>query len=516
MNNISFLDLGIKDFLIKKLNNLNYINPFPIQKLCIPEILSKKDIIGIANTGSGKTLAFVLPILNNLNLNNLYPQILVLEPTRELAIQVSNVFKKFSCDIKNINISILCGGQNYNNQFKSLNLGSNIIIGTPGRILDHINRKTLNLSNINTLVFDESDEILKMGFINEVEKIVSNIDNKNYQTILFSATMSKYIRFNIINKFTKNPKEIIVKNDIVPKIEQNYCIVNSYNKEDVLIKFIEIINFNLLIIFTKKKYSTIYISDLLRSKGYNSCYLNGDMNQLSREKTIESLSNKKFNILVATDIASRGIDIKDIDLVINYEIPENVDTYVHRIGRTGRAGRSGKSILFLNKEFNFIKVLEKKYNYIINKIEFPKDKEINNLRINKFINLVKSYNDLNLYKNGSLLTNENILNNLLDLYKSDVNKLILILLNIISNNNNYYEFISKNKTKIVNNLIKIKLDNKYYNLKNNIFDFLYKKFNIDKKYIKIEKFSEYFLIKIFNKNLNYKDIKSKIYFLINN
>ncbi|BBA84990.1 DEAD/DEAH box helicase [Candidatus Nardonella dryophthoridicola] len=442
-NNLSFNDLGINNkFLIDKINNLNY-KPFPVQIKCIPEILNNINIVGIANTGSGKTLSFVLPILEILYNKNI--NIIILEPTRELSLQVEKVFKIFINDINKIKIANLYGGVGYTNQLEILKKNPQIIIGTPGRIIDHIKKKNLNINNISIVVIDESDEMLKMGFINDIKFILSNIKNK-YQIILFSATMPNYIYTNIIDKIIKKYKKITVENkfDIKPNIKQEYCIINNDNNKNlILTKMIEI-NKNLgsIIIFVNRKISTIELSNYLKNLGYNTSYLNGDLIQKIRERTIELFKKSKIDILVATDIASRGIDIDNINLVINYDSPNNLETYIHRIGRTGRAGRSGKSIIFI-KNIKFLKIINKKFNNI-NKINYPNNKIMIEIIFNKITDDIKNqYLKLEYEKNINYYNN--IIKKLLCFTDNNINKLSIILFKLIQNNNKLYNlFINKN------------------------------------------------------------------------
>ncbi len=419
-NKINFNNFGLKDKLLKVIYELGYSNPTKIQYKCIPLFLKGKDVLAIAKTGSGKTAAFVIPILNVIkNNNNL--QVLVLSPTRELVIQISNFFKLFSKYFINIKILPLYGGQNYNIQFFNLKKFPNIIIATPGRLLDHLNRKTLFINNINILVIDEADEMLHMGFIKDVKSIISMIKS-NHQTALFSATMPFSIK-RIINNIMNNPIEIII-NDVNLNIKQYYCLINENNKIDCLLKFLEIEIFKRLIIFVKTKNCCLKLSSLLEKKGYNSSPLNGDMNQYLREKIILNFRNGIINILIATDIASRGLDINDIDLIINYNIPYDLNVYIHRIGRTGRAGKIGKTILFLDrKNIKFLYKIKKLYS--INYIKIPNFNDLINFRLKKIILLI----DLNLNKNIKFINfYKNFLNKIKILSKKDLFEITLSFL----------------------------------------------------------------------------------------
>ncbi|QJC37409.1 DEAD/DEAH box helicase [Enterobacteriaceae endosymbiont of Donacia thalassina] len=427
-NIITFSTLGLNKFLLKALNDIGYVEPSPIQKKCIPYLLLGKDVLGIAQTGSGKTAAFILPLLNNLNISIKKTQILILTPTRELAIQVTKATSIFAKYINGINILALYGGQSYHIQFKRLHLGVQIIIATPGRLLDHIQRKTVNLSKLTSLVIDEADEMLRMGFIEDVEKILSTIPKK-HQTSLFSATMPKRIK-NITKKFMIHPYEISIKTNVktIPNIKQTYCLIYG-KKIDALMKFLETENFNAVLIFVKTKTLTIEIADILKQFNYNGAALNGDMNQNNREQTLEKFRNGKLDILIATDIAARGLDVNRINLVINYDIPMDIETYIHRIGRTGRAGRQGKSLTFIEyKERRLLKNIEHKIKYHIDEILLPNNKILCEKRLEKFIKKIEE--ESKLIKNIDLSKYQDIISTLI--IKNNINKetLIIILLKL--------------------------------------------------------------------------------------
>ncbi|WP_343128433.1 DEAD/DEAH box helicase [Buchnera aphidicola (Kurisakia onigurumii)] len=398
----TFLLLGLNANIIRALSEMGYVKPSPIQKECIPYLLKKRDILGMAQTGSGKTAAFALPLLNNIKINLKKPQILVLTPTRELAIQVSEAFISFSKYVKGIHVLALYGGQRYDLQLKSLRTGPQIIVGTPGRLLDHLKRGTLDLSYIKSLVLDEADEMLRMGFIEDVETIISKIP-KERQTALFSATMPEAI-CRISRKYMNKPKEIKIHSNIKnrPDIQQSFWIVYG-KKTEALIRFLETEEFSATIIFVRTKNSTLEVSDILEKNGYNSAALNGDMNQSLREKTLERLKNGKLDILIATDVAARGLDVDRISLVINYDIPMDAESYVHRIGRTGRAGRTGKAILFVeNRERRLLRNIERIMKLNISEIQLPSSKLLESKRIKNFsekINLYLKSSDLEKYKN---------------------------------------------------------------------------------------------------------------------
>lgn len=383
-NNNSFLHFGLNTALTKALNKMQYIKPSPIQKLCIPYLLMGKDVLGMAQTGSGKTAAFALPLLNNILVHLKRPQILVLTPTRELAIQVSKSFSEFAQYMTNIKVLALYGGQRYEIQLKILKTGPQVIVGTPGRLLDHLNRGTLNLSNLRSLVLDEADEMLRMGFIEDVENIMLKIPKK-HQTALFSATMPRAIKI-IAQKFMVFPKEIQIQSNILtqPNIKQSYWIVSG-RKTDGLIRFLESEDFSATIIFVRTKSATLEISEALERHGYNSAALNGDMNQNIREQTLERLKDGRLDILIATDVAARGLDVDRISLVINYDIPMDAESYIHRIGRTGRAGRMGCALLFVEyRERRLLKNIERIIKQPICKVELPNAQLLSQCRINKF------------------------------------------------------------------------------------------------------------------------------------
>ncbi|XBC40587.1 MAG: DEAD/DEAH box helicase [Buchnera aphidicola (Nurudea yanoniella)] len=397
----TFSHLGLNSFIIKALNEIGYIEPSPIQFACIPHLLSGRDVLGMAQTGSGKTAAFALPLLNNVKLHLKIPQILVLTPTRELAVQVAEAFSYFSKHLIGIRVLALYGGQKYDVQLKVLRKGPQIIVGTPGRLLDHLKRGTLNLSNLMCLVLDEADEMLRMGFIEDVENIMSKIPT-NYQTALFSATMPDAIR-RISKRFMKNPKEIRIQSNTItrPDIQQSFWIVFC-KKTDALVRFLESEDFSATIIFVRTKNATLEVSEILGKHGYNSAALNGDMNQSLREQTLEKLKDGRLDILIATDVAARGLDVDRISLVINYDIPMDVESYVHRIGRTGRAGRKGKALLFVeNRERRLLRNIERIMKISMTEVKLPKIELLGQRRLEKFAKKVQfqlNSNNLDQYR----------------------------------------------------------------------------------------------------------------------
>ncbi|WP_284443055.1 DEAD/DEAH family ATP-dependent RNA helicase [Buchnera aphidicola] len=385
----TFSFLGLNPFIIQSLTEMGYVKPSPIQAACIPLLLEGRDVLGMAQTGSGKTAAFSLPLLHNLNINLKAPQILVLAPTRELAVQVAEAFSDFSKHMIGIHVLPLYGGQRYELQLRALRQGPQIVVGTPGRLLDHLKRGTLNLSNLHGLVLDEADEMLRMGFIEDVETIMAQIP-KEHQTALFSATMPEAIR-RISKRFMKNPQEIKIQSNITtrPDIKQSYWMVYG-RKTDALIRFLEAEDFSATIIFVRTKNATLEVSEALERNGYNSAALNGDMNQALREQTLERLKNGRLDILIATDVAARGLDVDRISFVINYDIPMDSESYVHRIGRTGRAGRAGRALLFVeNRERRLLRNIERTIKQSIPEVQLPKIELLCRRRLEQFAKKVQ-------------------------------------------------------------------------------------------------------------------------------
>lgn len=357
---------------MQRLDEIGYKSPTPIQAGAIPFLFQGRDLIGQAQTGTGKTAAFALPILSQINHNTQLPQVLILAPTRELAIQISDSFSDYAKYVKQFRISTIYGGQSYPIQIRQLRNGPSVIVGTPGRIIDHIEKGTLNLSGITHLVLDEADQMLEMGFIDDVELIINKTPNDR-QTILFSATMPAPIE-KIAQKYLKNPERVSIKNKTATAttIEQHVISLREPTKFDALVRLLETEQTDGVIIFTRTKQATVDISDKLLKLRYLSAALNGEMEQRQREATIEALKNGKLNILVATDVVARGLDVNRISHVINYDMPHNVDAYIHRIGRTGRAGRLGKAILFATKGEGYkLRVIERVTKQMLSHMEIP-------------------------------------------------------------------------------------------------------------------------------------------------
>lgn len=382
---ISFIDLGLSEDILNALNDLGFSKPSPIQSECIPLLLDGHDVLGMAQTGSGKTAAFSIPFLMKLDVNLKAPQVLVLAPTRELAIQVADACSEYAKHMKGVKVLALYGGQRYDVQLRALKQGPQIVVGTPGRLLDHLNRKTLDLSNLKGLVLDEADEMLRMGFIDDVESIMAAIPDE-HQTALFSATMPAPIR-RITKRFMRNPQEIQIKstNQTAPDIDQSYWLVRGLRKNEALVRFLEAEDFDAAIIFVRTKSATLDVADVLEQHGYNAAALNGDMTQQLREQTLDRLRNGRLDILIATDVAARGLDVERISLVVNYDITLDSESYVHRIGRTGRAGRAGRAILFVDsRERRLLKNIEQVIKKSIPEVQLPNKDLLEQRRLTKF------------------------------------------------------------------------------------------------------------------------------------
>ncbi|MGP6136554.1 DEAD/DEAH family ATP-dependent RNA helicase [Enterobacter chuandaensis] len=398
----TFADLGLKAPILEALNDLGYEKPSPIQAECIPHLLSGRDVLGMAQTGSGKTAAFSLPLLNNIDPDLRAPQILVLAPTRELAVQVAEAMTEFSKHMRGVNVVALYGGQRYDVQLRALRQGPQIVVGTPGRLLDHLKRGTLDLSKLSGLVLDEADEMLRMGFIEDVETIMAQIPD-GHQTALFSATMPEAIR-RITRRFMKEPQEVRIQSSVTtrPDISQSYWSVYGMRKNEALVRFLEAEDFDAAIIFVRTKNATLEVAEALERNGYNSAALNGDMNQALREQTLERLKDGRLDILIATDVAARGLDVERISLVVNYDIPMDSESYVHRIGRTGRAGRAGRALLFVeNRERRLLRNIERTMKLTIPEADLPNADLLGKRRLEKFAAKVQQQlesSDLDQYR----------------------------------------------------------------------------------------------------------------------
>jgi len=397
-----FNDLALSKPVFKALADVGYETPTPIQAEIIPYMLEGKDVVGQAQTGTGKTAAFALPILTQIDTKNGRPQALVLAPTRELAIQVAEAFQRYAKHIKNFHVLPIYGGQDIEGQLRRLKRGVQVVVGTPGRVMDHMRRKSLVLDSLSCLVLDEADEMLRMGFIDDVEWILEKTP-QDRQISLFSATMPKEIR-RIAKRYLNDPKEIQIKTKTatVELTRQRYWMVSGMqHKVDTLTRILEAEDFDGVIIFVRTKTATGEIAEKLQARGYACAPLNGDIAQNQRERTINQLKSGKLNILVATDVAARGLDVDRISHVINFDIPYDTESYVHRIGRTGRAGRSGEAILFVApRERRFLKDIEKATRQNIDLMELPSTELINDQRIVRFkqrITDILGSEDLTLY-----------------------------------------------------------------------------------------------------------------------
>ncbi len=380
-----FNQLALNESLLKALDDVGYETPSPIQAKTIPLLLDGKDIIGQAQTGTGKTAAFALPILSNLDLKQKDPQVMVLAPTRELAIQVAEAFQKYARHLKGFHVLPVYGGQDYRGQIRALDRGVHVVVGTPGRVMDHIRKGTLKLNKLKALVLDEADEMLRMGFIDDVEWILEQTP-ENRQIALFSATMPSQIR-RIATKYLNQPEQVTIKlkTTTADTIHQRFWPVSGLHKLDALTRILEAEDFDAMIIFVRTKNSTVELAEKLEARGYSAAALNGDIAQNQRERTVTNLKKGRIDILVATDVAARGLDVDRISHVLNYDVPYDTEAYVHRIGRTGRAGRKGDAILFVApREKRMLHAIERATKQKIEMMELPSTEIINDKRIEKF------------------------------------------------------------------------------------------------------------------------------------
>lgn len=380
-----FGDMGLSVPVIKGLKDVGYETPTSIQALTIPPVLDGKDVIGQAQTGTGKTAAFALPLLSKINTRKKKPQVLVLTPTRELAIQVAEAFMGYAARIKGFRVLPVYGGQAYAGQLKQLKRGVHVIVGTPGRLMDHMRRGTVTFESLFSVVIDEADEMLRMGFIDDVAWILDHVP-KERQTALFSATMPPAIR-RIARTYLTDPEELTIKlrTTTADTIHQRFWMVKGTHKLDALTRILEAESYDGILVFVRTKTATMEIAEKLEARGFATEPLNGDIAQKSRERTVERLKKGKIDIIVATDVAARGLDVDRISHVINYDIPNEAESYIHRIGRTGRAGRKGDAILFVSpRERWMIKVIEKATRQKIEMMTLPSPESIHNKRIADF------------------------------------------------------------------------------------------------------------------------------------
>lgn len=382
----SFTELNLSSKLLKAIDDLGFVTPSPIQLQTIPWMIQKRDMIALAQTGTGKTAAFGLPILENLKPELLAPQALILAPTRELAIQVGSHIEALGVHIPGVRVTVICGGQDYRPQLKKLRDGAQIVVGTPGRILDHLQRGTLKLDQLSTLILDEADEMLRMGFIEDVETVLKSLP-KVRQIALFSATMPPRIR-QIANSYLHDPVSVEIKEATatVKLIEQRFVCASQSQKSDALLRVLAVEDYQGVIVFVRTKTSTEEVAEGLVAQGYRAMAIHGDISQALRERIIAQFKQGVIDILVATDVAARGLDVERVTHVINYDMAHDCETYVHRIGRTGRAGRSGTTILFVTpRESRMMAMIERHTRQRIEKMTIPNDHLIQKVREQRFM-----------------------------------------------------------------------------------------------------------------------------------
>ena len=386
---LKFRDLALKRPLLEALEEIGYEQPSPIQEQAIPTLLEGSDLIGRAPTGTGKTAAFALPLLCGIDLRKRGVQALVLTPTRELAIQVSEAITRYATRMKELHVLPVYGGQNYTTQIRQLSRGVQVVVGTPGRLMDHMRKGTLKLDVLRMLVLDEADEMLRMGFIDDVEWILEQLPAER-QTALFSATMPREIR-KIARRYMNEPPEITVegKSASADTIRQRYWLVSGVHKLDALTRLLEVETFDAMLVFVRTKTATTELAERLEARGYSAAALNGDMVQRQREQIVERFRRGTLQILVATDVAARGLDVERVSHVVNYDIPYDTDSYIHRIGRTGRAGRTGEAILFVApRERRMLHAIEKATRKRIEPLTLPSTEMVNNSRVARFMETI--------------------------------------------------------------------------------------------------------------------------------
>ncbi|GLY31263.1 DEAD/DEAH box helicase [Kineosporia sp. NBRC 101731] len=387
----TFADLGIDERVLRALSDVGYEMPSPIQAAAIPPLMEGRHLVGLAQTGTGKTAAFALPVLSRIDLSQRAPQALVLAPTRELALQVAEAFGRYSHHIPGLHVLPIYGGQSYGVQLAGLKRGAHIVVGTPGRVIDHLEKRTLDLSQLKYLVLDEADEMLQMGFQEDVETILATTPDDK-QVALFSATMPPQIR-RISKKYLTDAAEITVANRTVTSVNtrQRYIFVGHQQKVDALTRVLEVEDFGAMIIFVRTKQSTEELAERLRARGFSAAAINGDLAQQQRERTIDQLKSGQLDILVATDVAARGLDVERITHVVNFDIPHDSESYVHRIGRTGRAGRSGEALLFVTpREKRLLGSIERATRSTIEEMPLPTADDVNSTRVGKFTDSIKA------------------------------------------------------------------------------------------------------------------------------
>ncbi|WP_446720231.1 DEAD/DEAH box helicase [Leucobacter sp. OLDS2] len=388
---VTFADLGLADDVLRAITDVGYETPSAIQAATIPVLLEGRDVVGLAQTGTGKTAAFALPVLSRIEPGQGVPQALVLAPTRELALQVCEAFESYAAHLPEVHLLPVYGGQSYTQQLSALRRGVDIVVGTPGRIMDHMKRGSLDLSQIKYLVLDEADEMLKMGFAEDVETILADTPDEK-QVALFSATMPAQIR-RISQQYLSDPEEIKIagKTQTSSNITQRYVVCSYQQKLDALTRILEVEEFDGLIVFTRTRGDSEQVAEKLRARGYSAAAINGDIQQAQRERTVQALKDGKLDVLVATDVAARGLDVERISHVINYDLPIDTESYVHRIGRTGRAGRSGDAISFVTpRERRLLKAIEKTTKQPLTQMQLPQVDEVNATRLSRFDDAITS------------------------------------------------------------------------------------------------------------------------------
>ena len=385
----TFTDLGLPAPLLRALADVGYESPSPIQAATIPPLLAGRDVLGQAQTGTGKTAAFALPAMARLDPAQHAPQVLVLAPTRELAIQVAEAFQKYASHMPGFRVLPIYGGQSYYPQLEALKRGVHVVVGTPGRVIDHLDRGSLDLSQLRCLVLDEADEMLRMGFIDDVETVLKKVPEQR-QVALFSATMPVQIK-RIAQTYLRDPVEVAIKaqTTTAANIRQRYWMVSGINKLDALTRILEAEPYDGMLIFARTKLGTQELAEKLAARGLAAAAIHGDVEQKQREKMVQSLKDGRIDILVATDVAARGLDVERISHVLNYDIPYDTESYVHRIGRTGRAGRSGEAILFVApRERGMLGAIERATRQKIEPMQLPSVEVVNERRVAKFLDRI--------------------------------------------------------------------------------------------------------------------------------
>lgn len=381
----TFADLGLSEPILKALGLVGYESPSPIQAESIPIVLEGKDLLGQAQTGTGKTAAFALPLLNQVDIKKLQPQVLVMAPTRELAIQVAEAFVKYATFLPGFQVLPIYGGQSYTPQLNALKRGVHVIVGTPGRIMDHLERGTLKLDSVKHVVLDEADEMLQMGFVDAIDTILSKAP-ADRQVVLYSATMAPQIR-KIAERQMRNPVTVTIKTatTTAANIRQRFWLISGMHKLDALTRILEVESFDAMLVFTRTKQSTVELAEKLEARGFRAAALNGDILQAQRERTVSALKSGAIDILVATDVAARGLDVDRVSHVVNFDVPHDSESYVHRIGRTGRAGRKGEAILFIApRERKMLSIIERATRQPIEPMPTPTLNDVNQARLKKF------------------------------------------------------------------------------------------------------------------------------------